>query len=167
MSIVSIDVAEIFLQDTFTLLNGVINPYTKVSGIAFANEVRSYLGYLGTDRNGERLIVTGRVNLKRVLDETPGYLEYTILCDFIVHELYHSTQSIDYVRYKQDKEYKTNVEMEAEFNSTRFICNYHEWLSAKLNKPIIPCANELFQQDLDRYKHDEIEMMMMNRYEID
>ena len=167
MICVEIDKVENFICECFSLLNGIVNPDHLVHGVIFYEKIDEYLGYLDELSDGNTYIIVGKENLRRVLGHNVDYYYYTLLVDFVLHELFHSIQNIDMNRYQNDEYYRDLVEEEAQFNAARFLNNYYEWLSCKLNKPIYPTANDLYKQRLIDTKNKEREHMLEHPYIFD
>lgn len=158
--------AEDFIREVFDLLNGVVNPDTLVRGICFKESVKLPLGCVifeevdGVIHPGN--IEVGSKNIRDFIASHGRLQAYTLFIDFVVHELYHTTQNIDLPRYVSDDEYNDMIETDCEYHTALFMTNYFDWLESHLSKPFdkkIQLSDKFFNYRNELQREQTISMM--------
>lgn len=139
--------AEGVMLEIFNLLNGVVNPNNPIKGLRFYEELEEVpLGFVvlqgppgfgdHEDSENANYILAGSSNIRSFIANHGRDNSYVYFIDFIVHELYHSTQNIDLPRYVSDQEYYDMIETDCEYHSSLFMYNYMGWILSHLSVPL-------------------------------
>jgi len=134
-SVLNRDEIESICIKSFELLNGVVNPRVKINGICKNLDLdNASMFYMYND--GEKEVHYNPKIIQYSLYDKTISQQNAFIVHVICHELIHAQQCINFRSYGIYEEYTNHIEIEASALAIRFMMNYLQWISNKLELPL-------------------------------
>ena len=130
-SVLSRDEIESIYIKSFELLNGVVNPRVKINGICKNLDLDNPSMFYMYNDGDKEVHFNPKVIQYNLYDKTIPQ-QNAFIVHVVCHELIHAQQCINFRSYGVYEDYTEYIEIEANALAIKFMMDYLQWLSNKL-----------------------------------